>query len=79
MMGSNIYFLKEQYGKLSLNYPLYPFLFGALNFAFVSGHGDLEVPINFETARLLHQCVRNGLQDAGHAKYKQLKEGEYGN
>ena len=35
MMGHNIC-LKEYYGKLSLNYPIYPFLSGALKKNFKS-------------------------------------------
>lgn len=52
------------------------YLFGPVGDHSITEHGDLEVPINIETARLLHHCVRNGLQDGRHAQYKQLKEDE---
>ena len=44
---------------------------------YITGHGDVQVPVNLETARLLHQCVRNGLEDDRQALYKQLKDGKY--
>ena len=43
---------------------------------YVIDHGDLEVPVNLETARLLHQCVRTSLQDDRFQKYKQMKAGK---
>ena len=42
----------------------------------VAGHGNVEVPVNLETAQLLHQCVRTGLQDDRFQKYKQMKAGK---
>lgn len=49
-------------------------LFGPIGDNIITG--NLEVPINLETARLLHQCVMKGVQDDRQAKYKQLKEDE---